>query len=169
MASWQSGDKHWHTKFFIKTELPKLKIKDVDWDSASDPTPKLEYNCAGLAFGVEKWWEPKRIKAGKVLNPYAYWPDGLPKTPSIEAYIAAAELCKFQQCDKAEWDKFNGTKIILFHNQEHEFTHALRHVAGDKCLSKLGEYSDVEHSLGALDGDYYGSGRIYMKIRIDQN
>src|SRR5947207_5127758 len=115
-------DRHWQTKFFVRNDLKNIKVKEVDWDNASDPTPKYDYNCVGFAIGVLKWWEPKYIKAGKVLNPYAYWPSGLPHNYAIETYIAAAGTEGFKESPKNEWDAATTRKIILYH-RDGEFTH----------------------------------------------
>ena len=133
-----------HIKDFIRTKLKKLKVKDVDWTNASDPTPDNGYNCFGMAVGVLRWWESPDIRGGVNLTPYVYWPKGLPLNDSIDAYIAAARLQGFELCTEQEDDCF---------------LHAARYVGDGKLLSKCGNLSDFEHPLDAMDDcSFYGSG-----------
>ena len=157
-----SPDKHWQTKFFLRSDIPGIKVKEVDWASASDPTPRLDYNCVGFAVGVLKWWERLDIREGRLLNPYAYWPPGIPNDLKIETYVAAVGTAGFKECSKAEWDTAATRRIVLYHNSG-EFTHASLYVTASVWKSKFGEYSDIEHHPDAT-GDYYGPGRVYLKM-----
>jgi hypothetical protein len=108
-----------------------------------------------------KWWQFPDYVAGKNMTPYAYWPDGLPKNNSINAFIRAAETQGFVLCSEAEWEQSTAEKIVLYHNGD-DFKHAARYTSGNQLMSKLGQWSDVEHARNAADCADYGGGRKYM-------
>jgi hypothetical protein len=153
-------DKHAATKAFVVRDLKTLRVKDVDWANASDPTPNYKYNCFGLAVRFERWWQMPIYQGGKNMTPYAHWPAGLPSNNSIDAFIAAAKLRDFVLCSEAEWKQSSAEKIILYHDGD-DFTHAARYVGNGQLLSKFGRLSDFPHPIEALEG-VYGDGRKYM-------
>ena len=157
-------DEHWRTKLFINSDLPKLRVEDVDWAGASHPTPDLSCNCMGFALGLDEWWEPGIFKRGKKLNPYATWPANCLEDESIAAFASAAESQGFSYCYNAEWE--NGFQKIVLYYKDGLFTHAARITAAGRMKSKLGEYSDIEHDADALDCELYGDGRVYMKRSV---
>jgi hypothetical protein len=157
-------DIHAGTKLWIRSYCRQLKIGDVDWDNASDPSEG--YNCMGFAIGHYAWWEPPIISDGVRMNPKAKWPDGMPRSDAVESFIKIAEDHGFKLKDNLECRE--GERwIVLYYteNEDRPFWHAARCMSAGVWKSKLAEHSDIFHAPNALDDViYWGKGRKYMKF-----
>jgi hypothetical protein len=114
------------------------------------------YNCIAWAAGVthQRWWP--------LENPNeAYWPEGVIRARSVEAFHAAfASLGYFPCSGDAIEPGFE--KIALFADAEGLPTHAARQLANGRWTSKLGKAEDIEHELHDLEGDFYGTVVLLM-------
>lgn len=115
------------------------------------------YNCiAWAARDVMAWWEPD------MMNNY-YWPPGVPREYSIDAYRRAYEALGFTECSKADLEE-GFEKIAIYIGSDGEPTHAARQLVSGKWTSKLGKLEDIEHSdLECLQGEEYGVIGLIMK------
>ena len=109
-----------------------------------------DYNCiAWAAQDTDYWWWPDTMGL-------SYWPTGIPREESIDAFIRAYELQGYvKRCDAT---LESGTeKVSLFASSDRKPTHAARQLPDGWWASKLGKLIDIEHEFGALDGPAYGT------------
>jgi hypothetical protein len=123
----------------------------------------------GFAVGVLKWWEPPKVSGGIRKNPHHDWPKGVAVDDSealLESYIQAAQSVGFVKCDTDDSED-GQEKITLYFTAsggKNFFQHATLHIGKNRCLSKLGRDSDIEHPTNGLDRVvFYGSERLHMK------
>jgi hypothetical protein len=114
------------------------------------------YNCIAWAAGVthQRWWP--------LENPNeAYWPEGVPRARTIEAFRAAFATLGYAVCSgDASVPGFE--KVALFADADGLPTHAARQLANGRWTSKLGKAEDIEHELRDLEGDFYGTAVLIM-------
>jgi hypothetical protein len=113
------------------------------------------YNCVAWAAGQSnQWWEPDQF------NQY-YWPRGIPREYSLEAYEFAYAQLGYEKCQThCVEDGFE--KIAIF-TKDGVPTHAARQLESGKWTSKLGRDVDLEHGLHALSGIEYGQVALILK------
>jgi hypothetical protein len=116
----------------------------------------VEYNCIAWAAGdAQRWWEP---------DPFyiSYWPPGVTRKYSLEAYIEAYESLDYVIChdDKYELDF---EKIAIYVDSNGKPTHAAKQLDSGSWTSKLGKLEDIKHTLDGLGGSGYGSIAVVMK------
>lgn len=104
-----------------------------------------EYNCIAWAAGeTDRFWWPD-------LMGVAYWPEGVPRQESLEAFVQAYRTLGYEPCDSAAVE-FGVEKIAVYVDDLREPKHAARQLPSGKWTSKLGRGEDIEHD--ALHGDY---------------
>jgi hypothetical protein len=155
------SDTHFFAKKFIRTHCPNLRIEDVDWAAASEPTDR--YNCLGFAVGRRVWWEPPDPDDTDNFASADYWPDNVQRDKSIDAYIKAAETEGFTLCDNGNWEQGFEVIVLFYALTDKAFTHAARQKSPGIWESKIGALSDIEHTYDGLDNAKYGAGRVFMK------
>lgn len=114
-----------------------------------------EYNCIAFAAGdKENWWWP---------DPDGYWPDGVPREETLEAFIAAYRTRGFEPCGDGELEA-GVEKIVIYVDSLGTPTHAALQLESGIWKSKLGEGWDIEHDTihGVEDGSY-GKAHQFMK------
>lgn len=165
MIIYDKSDIHHKAKQFLEQECPYVKVKDIDWDNASDPGDS--YNCIGFAVGDMKWWAPPLVSGGVRLNPEHHWPesvqvceDDVDNVP-LDLFIEAMKTARFENCKDGEWEG-DYDKITIYHDEE-RFRHVAIHISPSAWKSKLGLYSDFEHAPKSIDCQLYGSGRCFMR------
>jgi hypothetical protein len=135
-------------------ELVFPRLQGADWRVSSAPDDL--YNCiAWAALATAEWWWP--AEPGK-----AYWPEGVPRTLTLEAFRAAFATLGYVMCAGEDWEA-GFQKIAIFANDQGVPTHAARQLDGDRWTSKLGKLQDIEHALHDLEGTLYGSVVLVMK------
>jgi len=125
-------------------------------DAYQITSPKTRiYNC--FAWAVERddcLFEP----TGDPDD--SFWPDGVPRELTLEAFIQAYETIGYFPCDNSEVEP--GFQKIAIYAREDSIndagqpTHAARQLPNGKWTSKIGEFEDIEHELEGLRGYYYG-------------
>ena len=109
-------------------------MTDANITSPEDPV----YNC--IAWAVHdngNWWEPDPMN----LN---YWPAGVPRRYTVDAYALAYETLGYEICDNLNVEP-NYEKVVLYKDSFNVPSHAARQISSDKWTSKLGQSFDVEH------------------------
>jgi len=135
----------------IPLAFPNLVKTGYKITSPQDPT----YNCiAWAATETDRWWWP---------NPLYYWPSGIPREESLEAFVQAYATMGFSVCkDGALESGFE--KIAIYVDPNGTPTHAARQLPTGKWTSKLGKFEDIEHpETSGLHGSVYGSVAIFIK------
>jgi hypothetical protein len=124
----------------------------------SDATRK--YNCFAWAAGdSHRRWEPD------AQNNY-YWPKGVPRELTIEAFVRAYETLGYVECPDASVER-GFQKVAIYTKRYYEGTrptHAALQLPDGRWTSKLGDAEDIEHAdLDALRGRDYGVPARYLK------
>lgn len=117
------------------------------------------YNCiAWAASRSDQWWEPDPYS-------YSYWPPGVARQYTLQAYEAAYRALGFEACADGEF-AVTFEKIVLFADAAGTPTHAARQLENGRWTSKLGSDVDIEHGRPeALIGKDYGTPVIFMRRR----
>jgi hypothetical protein len=131
----------------IELDLPGLGITNYEIVSEEDE----RYNCVSWANRDKKqfWWPFPRYGT--------YWPPGVKRDRTLDAFIKVFEVQSYQQCDTADFEPGVDKVAIFVRNEKPQ--HVSRQRAEDGMwTSKLGDGHDIDHeSLYALEGDYYGT------------
>jgi len=107
------------------------------------------YNCIAWAAGdSKKWWWPDPMDL-------YYWPPGVPRALTIEAFVAAYLSLGFEPCGGPELES-GFEKVAIFARGDMP-THAALQLRDGKWTSKLGPSVDIEHAaLDGVSGPTYG-------------
>jgi hypothetical protein len=119
--------------------------------------PDEVYNCVAWAAGkTDDWWWP-------VVDPQrAYWPSGVPRVVTLEAFRMAFATLAYEVCSSTD-HQVGFEKIAVFANSEGMPQHVARQLPNGRWTSKLGKMADIEHQLRALEGAVYGSVVLFLK------
>lgn len=140
MPSWEPSD------------LPNLTPGNHMETSPCNPL----YNCIAWAAGdcANNWW------------PFGgYWPKGVPRDETLEAFVCAFEAHGFELCENPSLeDGFE--KIALYLTSDGVPAHAARQLPDGQWTSKLGPLEDITHStLEAVNCKEYGQAEWFLKRR----
>ncbi|MGO9096056.1 MAG: hypothetical protein ACLQGV_12605 [Bryobacteraceae bacterium] len=118
------------------------------------------YNCIAYAAGdTARWWWPIRLPG---VN---YWPKGVPRESTMEAFIAAFATCGYALCADGLLEA-GVEKVVLFAKPGPNGlipTHAARQLESGCWTSKLGPLEDIVHvTVDALSGPAYGFPIFYL-------
>ncbi len=130
------------------------RLKKAGYNITSPAT--VEYNCISWAAsdtGALWWPDPQNI---------GYWPDGVPRTETLEAFLKAFETLGYIPCN-TEKHEVDFEKIALYIDYNGKPTHAARQLSSGRWTSKLGRLEDIEHRLDDISGSLYGSVAVIMK------
>lgn len=110
-----------------------------------------DYNCIGWAASDSaNWWQPDP------LGQY-YWPVGVPRANTLQAYEQAFAQLGFIPCGTIEYEA-GFEKVAIYLNGVQEVTHMARQLPDGKWTSKLGPSYDIAHdTLQDLEGQWYGT------------
>ena len=143
----------------MATDLPSQlgrafpRLAEEGFSETSSATP--EYNCLAWAAGqTGQWWWPDSFGA-------YYWPEGLPREETIEAFVQAFATVGYVRCSGGELDA--GHEKVALYARDGKPTHAARQLSDGKWTSKLGRQIDITHTLHGLDGPAYGQIAAFLK------
>jgi hypothetical protein len=92
----------------------------------------IDYNCIAWAAGQQDvWWWPDSMGVG-------YWPAGVLREETIEAFVLAFQSLGYAVCDSDELE-LGFEKVAIYAIAEDVPTHAARQLSNGKWTSKLGE------------------------------
>ncbi len=139
----------------IKNGFPKLSDAEFEVTSPEDH----KYNC--IAWAAEKsnsnWWPA----------PGYYWPDGLTRITTVDAFVQAFEALGFERCDSFNLE-VGVDKVAIFTNPSGRPTHMARQLADGTWTSKLGKRWDIAHNtLVGLEGKLYGAPALALKRKLE--
>jgi len=115
----------------------------------------VTYNCISWAAEDQRrrWWEPA---------PSFYWPPGVPREYSVEAYKGAFEQIGYTVCGNAAFEP--GLQKIALYAIDSEPQHAARQLPDGAWTSKIGIADDIMHeTLESIEGDGYGRVVLVMQ------
>jgi hypothetical protein len=73
-----------------------------------------------------------------------YWPAGVERAETLEAFVAAFQSIGYVPCDGTEYRE-GFEKIVIYASAQGVPSHAARQLPGGRWTSKLGESEDIEH------------------------
>ncbi len=118
----------------------------------------VEYNCiAWAAEDTEAQWWPDPMEIG-------YWPPGVERTETLNAFIDAFGSLGYELCGNSEYEE-GYEKVAIFVDSGGTPTHAARQLGPSVWTSKLGRIEDIEHELEGLSGKEYGRPAAFMRRR----
>ena len=137
--------------------FPSLNQNNYQVTSPED----ISYNCIAWAAEVNsQWWWPDPTMQ-------YYWPDTVNRECSIDAFIKAYESVGYSVCSSG--DPEDGyEKIAIYADTNKIPTHACRQIDTKNWTSKLGESYDIKHFIDGLNGNQYGTPKVFMS-RKKQN
>lgn len=136
----------------IERAFPGLQCTHYRVTSPQD----RRYNCiAWAASDPAHWWWPVR-------EPRYAWPLDAPAEETLSAFTIAFESLGYRRCETAEHE-VGFEKVAVYANANGTPTHAARQLRSGRWTSKLGPHVDIEHEIGALEGDEYGKVGLIMK------
>jgi hypothetical protein len=135
---------------FLETAFPSLK--ESGYQIASDPD--RVYNCIAWAAGSATiWWWPSADD---------YWPDGVPRQTTIEAFEAAFATVGYAPCGDGSLE--DGVEKVAMYAVNNVPKHAARQLADGRWTSKLGRFHDIEHNTAeGIVSEGYGSIVRFLK------
>ncbi len=93
----------------------------------------------------------------------AYWPPGIRRQTTIEAFLAAFDNLGYVICDDDRYEP-GFEKVALYVDTARQPTHLARQLAAGAWTSKLGKEEDItHHTLQGLEGSLYGTVFKFMK------
>jgi len=114
------------------------------------------YNCFAWATRTTpERWDP---------DPFFqyYWPDGVPREHTLDAFTEAYATAGFEICTDASLEA--GVEKICIYPLLGEPVHVARQLENGNRTTKFGDFEDVEHvDLACLNGPLYGIADRYMK------
>jgi len=150
-------------KDFIISIFPGL-ADDPNFKIASKQTP--DYNCiAWAAIYDDRWFWP--VEDAMNIEGRIFWPDGVKKDETPEAFIELFESMGFHLCEDGGYEP-GFRKVAVYVNPKNgKVTHAARQRTGGLWTSKLGENHDIVHTTPeSLESLPYGKVSIFLKKEI---
>ena len=134
----------------------KQAFPDLETEGFQETSPGAKkYNCIAWAAGQHnQWWWPYD-------HPKYYWPEGVSRVVSLDAFLQAFASLGYQPCATGELEAgFEKVAIYALHGKP---KHAARQLSDGQWTSKLGKDIDVTHTLRGLEGPMYGQVACYLK------
>jgi len=139
----------------LEEVCPRLKHCSYKITSPKDP----RYNCVAYAVGdLKAFWYDAGVKG-------YYWPPGVSSSETIEGWVKVFELHGYRETqDRTLEPEYE--KIAIYASAEGP-EHVARQKASGIWTSKMGKGVDLEHTLEALEGDFYGKVVKIMKRKCE--
>jgi hypothetical protein len=129
-------------------DFPRLTPKTVKVTSPVTPF----YNCIAWAAGQDtRFWWPR---------PEAYWPRGVPRVQTVEAFIAAFGTLGYVPVPSPTFEA--GKEKVAIYTLDGLPQHAARQLPTGRWTSKCGRNVDIEHDLHELEGPAYGKATHFV-------
>jgi hypothetical protein len=116
------------------------------------------YNCIAWAASQTDvaWWpDPQGV---------GYWPEGVPRTETLEAFYLAFESIGYSRCGDGALE--TGMEKVALYALAGQPKHAARQLPDGRWTSKLGKFIDISHTLGGVEGAIYGQVVGYLKRSV---
>jgi hypothetical protein len=138
------------------TDFPNLR--KLGYTKTSPPAYP---NCIAFVVGdtKRKWW-PDDYDPFMSLD---YWPKGVPKEETLEAFVQALATEGFEPCAGGEWE--DGFEKVAIYALNGVVKHAALQYDRQWWRSKLASDEDIQHTLAGLEGPCYGKVVAYLKRR----
>jgi hypothetical protein len=139
----------------LEALFPSLRQTSYSITSPASDFP----NCVGWALRSDLNFEPR---LSNFIGGY-YWPDGIRRDDSVEAWIELFELHGYRRCDSADLEE-GIEKIAIYSDSNGEALHVARQLSSGEWTSKIGKLEDIRHrALDDLAGRDYGHVSVLMR------
>lgn len=147
-----------HGKNELEVAFPKLLGTPYTITSPKN----TEYNCIAWAVGEDQvfWWPDEWD--------IAYWPEGVPREETQEAFIQAYGTLGYETCDNNINLEEGYEKVAIYVDDTGKPKHAARQLSSGLWTSKLGQSNDIEHTLDGLTNSIYGQVGLILKRKIQK-
>jgi hypothetical protein len=140
----------------VEVLCPSLKESSYKITSPKDP----QYNCIAFAVGdLANFWDDLGL-IGYGVRGY-YWPPGVPSADTLEGWIKVFETHGYRETEDHNLE-LEYEKVAIYATPDGP-EHVARQKASGIWTSKLGKGVDMEHTLEALEGEFYGKVVKIMK------
>jgi len=131
-------------------------LEPTGYEVTSEET--VDYNCFAFAAGENNCrWDP--------IDPDGYWPEGIQRELTLEAFIKAYQAIGYECCDNRDLEL--GFQKIAIYTYNDEPQHAAIQENDGMWKSKLGDWEDINHELEGLENpQFYGSVKQILKRHI---
>ncbi len=137
----------------LELEEDCTSLKEFPYAIKSQRDPK--YNCVAFAVGdTSQWWEDVRIKG-------YYWPPGAPDADTVRGWAKVFEIHGYAETEDQSLES-EYEKIAIYASDDGP-EHVARQKASGIWVSKMGKGVDIEHTLEAIEGSFYGKVTKVMK------
>jgi hypothetical protein len=132
-------------------------LENTEYEVTSEET--VDYNCFAFVAGEEDCrWDP--------VDPDGYWPDGVPRELTLDAFIKAYQTIGYECCDNGDIEP--GFQKIAIYTYNGEPQHAAIQTENGMWKSKLGDWEDIQHELKGLENpNYYGVVQQILKRPVN--
>jgi hypothetical protein len=137
----------------LEEDCPSLKQHLYTITSPKDP----KYNCVAFAVGdLNQFWYDVGVSG-------YYWPPGAPGADTLAGWSRVFEIHGYTETDngtlESEYEK------VAIYATDSGPEHVARQKSSGIWASKMGKGVDMEHTLEALEGAFYGRVVKIMKRR----
>lgn len=134
----------------LEEDCPSLKTSPYDVKSPYDPA----YNCIAFAVGdLTQFWDDIGLPKGVRVKGY-YWPDGALSADTLDGWMSVFAIHGYSETDDSRLEP-DYEKVAIYASAEGP-EHVARQKASGIWVSKMGKGVDIEHTLEALEGEFYG-------------
>ncbi|MGB8536500.1 MAG: hypothetical protein WCD57_08810 [Acidobacteriaceae bacterium] len=135
----------------LERRCPSLKQSSYKITSPNDP----RYNCVAYAVGdLTQFWYDLNVKG-------YYWPPGAGSADTIQGWIRVFEIHGYRETEDRTLEP-EYEKVAIYASADGP-EHVARQKASGMWTSKAGKGIDLEHTLEALEGAFYGKVERVMK------
>ncbi len=135
-------------------DFPNSKASPFEITSPSSGV----YNCIAWALErTDEFFWPRRMRG-------FYWPHSIPLKETLAAFQKLFEEAGYEICQHGELES-GFQKVAIFAENDRP-THAARQLANGFWTSKIGAWVDVQHTLQAMEGGFYGDVAMFLKRKI---
>jgi len=105
--------------------------------------PDDDYNCFGYAVDDGKSFWTHELS---LTNAGYYWPDGVPRSETIEAYSASFATRGWEVCEDGSLEEGFEKVVLYAKNNGTQPWHASRQLADGTWVTKFGTNADAVHA-----------------------
>lgn len=145
----------------LELELDCSGLRESPYQVTSSRDPC--YNCIAFAVGdLTHFWDDVRVGTRRVKG--YYWPEGAGSADSVIGWMSIFEIHGYEETDDRNLEP-DYEKVAIYASGDRP-EHVARQKASGLWTSKMGKGVDIEHSLEALEGEFFGKVVKIMKRKF---
>lgn len=135
----------------LELELDCPGLRESPYQVASSRDPR--YNCIAFAIGdLTHFWDDVRVGTRRVTG--YYWPEEAGSADTVAGWMSIFEIHGYEETEDSSFEP-DYEKIAIYADPNGP-EHVARQKASGLWTSKMGKGVDIEHSLEALEGEFFG-------------